>query len=62
LPKVSFNCAIKEINNKLLVSCDQSSRILLEKDNLSLEVKNALNELQDHELNKSQELRITIEI
>ena len=58
--EVLFKAQIKDFNTRTTVSADKTTRIMLEADNLATEIRNKVNELQDHALNESKELIIQI--
>lgn len=58
--EIKFLVGIKSVNTKQLVHGDHATRIMLEKDSMDTETLSLINCLIGSDLNKSQELVITI--
>lgn len=59
--QVKFNAGLKSVNTKQLVSGDNSTRLVIEKDSLPADKLALLNSMFSSMSNKSQELVITID-
>lgn len=59
--QVKFNAGLKSVNTKQLVSGDNSTRLVIEKDSLPSDKLALLNSMFSSLSNKSQELVITID-
>lgn len=58
--KAELTAQIYDLKTRATKSNDKTTQIVLEQDNLSIEIKNALNALQDSKQNESRELRVVI--